>query len=496
MSSNILLKLVAVFVVLGLITVLIVGKGERKKQSGAAPGGSLVAVETGPADKFNGLDIGIMNEEVIQAEYGVDVDSPVETMRTLTNETRAVRKENEIIVDENKELKTQVDKLLKMEEAMNKRLLQQAQNIEQNQGEKITSLEKVIKRYQENLDQVKSSVEEIANVEPEAVGSKKTAGGFVIGEAGIPEGLGYDETTGEQVNYDEVVWINPVDAKIDPRDPGTLSLPKFSEFSNPVSESAQMLPGKKEQTKEERMVRAYTIPSNATLLGSVSMTAMLGRIPIGGRVQDPYPFKLIVGEENLSSNGIKIPNVTGIKMSGIAKGDWTLSCTSGEIYSMTFTFRDGTIQTIPEPGTKATEALAWFSDVNGIPCITGKRITNAVSYLGSRIGLAAASSYAKARADGELTNTTSTGVGGTSSSSTLTGDPMVYAKNTAIGDGIDEVSDWLDDRQANSFDAIYVPPGTPLAIHVTTELKIDYDPEGRKVNHYADIKARSSTHLD
>ncbi len=495
MGSNILLKVVAVFVVLGLVVVLVVGKGESKKKESVASGG-LAAIETGPADKFNGLDIGIMNEEVIQAEYGVDVDSPVETMRTLTNETRAVRKENEIIVDENKELKTQVDKLLKMEEAMNKRLLQQAQNIERHQGEKITSLEKVIERYEANLNKVKSSVEELADIDPDETTSKKTAGGFVIGEAGIPEGLGYDEETGESIDYDEIVWINPVDATTDPRDPSAISLPKFSEFTNPISKRAEQLPGKKERTKEERMIRAYTIPSNATLLGSVSMTAMLGRIPIGGRVQDPYPFKLIVGEENLSSNGIKIPNVTGIKMSGIAKGDWTLSCTSGEIYSMTFTFQDGTIQTIPEPGTKATEPLAWFSDVNGIPCITGKRITNAVSYLSSRIGLASASSYAKARADGELTNTTSTGVGGTSSSSTLTGDPMVYAKNTAIGDGIDEVSDWLDDRQANSFDAIYVPPGTPLAIHVTSELKIDYDPEGRKVNHYADIKARSRTHID
>ena len=93
----------------------------------------------------------------------------------------------------------------------------------------------------------------------------------------------------------------------------------------------------KKQTKEERSVKAYTIPINGTLIGSVSMTAMLGRIPINGQVIDPYPFKVMVGEENLSSNGIHIPGVTGIKMSGIAKGDWTLSCVSGEITSMTFT---------------------------------------------------------------------------------------------------------------------------------------------------------------
>ncbi len=258
-----------------------------------------------------------------------------------------------------------------------------------------------------------------------------------------------------------------------------------------------LLPGREEQkkkkTKEERSIKAYTIPTNATLIGSVSMTAMLGRIPVNGQVVDPYPFKVMVGEDNLSSNGIKIPGVVGILMSGIAKGDWTLSCVSGDITSMTFTFDDGTIVTIPEPGTKATEPLAWFSDYNGIPCITGERITNAASYLSQRVGLTAAASYANASAATQFTTQANSDGSLTSG---LTGDPTQVAANTAIAEGLNEVTDWLDQRQSSSFDAIYIPPGTEMAIHISEELRIDYDPEGRKVNHYAKINRRTDRHLD
>tara|TARA_R110001592_G_scaffold316364_1_gene592805 strand:+ start:39911 stop:41398 length:1488 start_codon:yes stop_codon:yes gene_type:complete len=494
-GSNILLKVICGVVVFVLITLVVVSKGP-KQPNDYAESGSLIAVENGPVEQFNGLDVGIMDEKEIQSLYGVDVDSPVETMRTLTNETRAVRKENEVIVDENLKLKSEIDRLLRMEESMKKRLDQKADNIETVQQDKNKQVEDSLVTTRNLINKLEERLlllSEKKDADPTT--GKKTASGFIINDAGIPQGLGYDET-GNTINYDEVVWINPVDAKVDPRDPSAITLPKFSEVMAPVNNSVNKLPGKAKQSKDERLIKAYTIPSNATLLGSVSMTALLGRIPIDGRVTDPYPFKIIIGEDNLSSNGISIPNVTGIKMSGVAKGDWTLSCASGQIFSMTFTFQDGTIVTIPEPGTKTSDPLAWFSDTNGIPCITGKRITNAVSFLAGRIGLTAASSYSKARADAEFSRTSSSGVNGTTTSSTLTGNPSTVARNEAIGDGLDEVTSWIDRRQAHSFDAIYVPPGTKLAVHIVEELKIDYDPEGRKVNHYADINPRSTTHID
>ena len=497
MKSNIVIKALAVVIV--VILVVVIGKGRKEKQvANQAPAATveltgLSAIESGPAQEDNGLSIDPLGEDFLEDEYGVDVDSPVETMRTLTNETRAVREDSVKLQQENKKLKQEVEKLLKMEDSLNKRVNSRFSNAEKQAEQKQRELEHTQDLTRGLIDKLERRLEELQQGGNAEKGGKKTANGYDIGNAGIPSGLGYDDN-GIQVDFDEIVWTNPIDANVDPRNPTKISLPDFGAAADEALPELAKGPTKsKKRTKEERSIKAYTIPVNGTLIGSVSMTAMLGRIPINGQVIDPYPFKLMVGEENLSSNGIHIPGVTGIKMSGIAKGDWTLSCVSGEITSMTFTFQDGAIVTFPEPGTKTNDPIAWFSDKNGIPCITGERITNAATYLTSRVGLTAASSYANAEAASQFTTQTNNSGGLTSG---LTGDPKIVAKNTAISEGLNEVTDWLDARQENSFDAIYVPPGTELAIHIKEELKIDYDPEGRKVNHYANINRRSDRHLD
>ena len=88
------------------------------------------------------------------------------------------------------------------------------------------------------------------------------------------------------------------------------------------------------------------------------MTALIGRIPVKGRVQDPMPFKVIVGADNLAANGITIPGVAGMVASGVALGDWTLSCATGDITSMSFVFQDGTIRTVSAGDPGADEGNA------------------------------------------------------------------------------------------------------------------------------------------
>lgn len=78
---------------------------------------------------------------------------------------------------------------------------------------------------------------------------------------------------------------------------------------------------------------------------------MLGRIPINGTVTDPYPFKVLIGKDNLTANGIELPDVEGAIVSGSASGDWTLSCVRGQVNSITFVFADGTVRTVPQPVT-------------------------------------------------------------------------------------------------------------------------------------------------
>lgn len=521
MKSNVLLKALAGVAVFVVIVLVVVGKRSGTEQVAPEPDSAnfatpsdqvfdetqlaplgnaeqelanLVAIEQGPLELDNGLDSSLLQEEFLATEYGVDVDSPVETMRTLTNETRAVREDSVALQEKLKAMELEAARLLEMEDTLNKRVESKFERAKQEAAQKQRELEHTQDLTKGLVERLERRLKELSSGDTKKTGNK-TAGDYDIDGAGIPDGLGYDEN-GQQVNFDEVIWTNPMDAQVDERDPNVLSLPDFS-LTSVSDDLPQIAKGPvrngNNPSKEERLVPAYTIPANATLMGSVAMTALVGRIPTGGQVTDPYPFKILIGEDNLSSNSIQIPNVVGIKMSGFASGDWTMSCVSGKIYSMTFTFQDGTIQTIPEPGTKAKDPLAWLSDRNGIPCLTGKRITNAVSFLGSRIALAAAQSFASAEAAAEFTTSTNSDGGSTSA---LTGDSRTVAKNTAIASGLSEGSEWLEERQENSFDAIYAPPGTDVNVHINEELRIDYDPEGRKVNHYANINARSKNYLD
>ena len=44
-------------------------------------------------------------------------------------------------------------------------------------------------------------------------------------------------------------------------------------------------------------------------------------------------------------------------------------------------------------------------------------------------------------------------------------------------------SGWLAERQSQHFDAVFVPAGTPVAIHIERQLDIDHDPQGRRLDH-------------
>src|SRR5690606_11268554 len=72
----------------------------------------------------------------------------------------------------------------------------------------------------------------------------------------------------------------------------------------------------------------YTIPARATGFDAVALTALIGRVPVSGSVVDPFPVKLVLGQDNLAANGHHIPGLDGIILDGIAQGDWTLGCVS------------------------------------------------------------------------------------------------------------------------------------------------------------------------
>jgi integrating conjugative element protein (TIGR03752 family) len=247
----------------------------------------------------------------------------------------------------------------------------------------------------------------------------------------------------------------------------------------------------------------YTVPRNATLIGSTGMTALVGRVPIQGQVRDPMPFKVITGKENLAANGLRIPGIEGMIWSGTAIGDWTLSCVTGKLESVTFVFEDGTIQTLSSDdnqlggssgnsGGNSERPLGWISDTRGIPCITGERKTNAPAFLTQRIGVMALEAAGEAAAQAETTTLINDSG---SATSVVSGETGQYVLGKTLSGGSEEVAQWLRERQAQSFDAVFVPAGVELAIHVDHELPIDFHSNGRKLHHETNLfeQATSTT---
>lgn len=242
---------------------------------------------------------------------------------------------------------------------------------------------------------------------------------------------------------------------------------------------------------EEIIEPVYTIPKNSTFIGSTAMTALMGRVPINGTVEDPYPVKIIIGKDNLTSNGHEIPEVSQMVFSGTATGDWTLSCVRADLTSVTYIFEDGTIQTLSvgddeleRTGRTSNNRLAWISDNRGIPCVTGKRISNAASFLASSIFAKGAEAGAAAVADAETTKIVDQ-QGQTQE--TVTGDAVKNAGYETLSGGASAISEWLEERQQQTFDVIYRDTGTNVSVHIDTELPINFKPNGRKLRH-----ARSS----
>ena len=285
----------------------------------------------------------------------------------------------------------------------------------------------------------------------------------------LPAGLGFEP----YVAPETLRWVDPLDAP--PADRNGAAPPRIASPPN--------------QGAAARREPVYTVPRNATLVGARGFTALIGRVPVRGQVVDPFPFKILVGQDNLAANGFVMPELFGMVFSGRAVGDWTLSCVRGEIFSVTYVLADGSIQSYPEGDSETQESkpIGWISDAYGVPCVNGERKTNAQSFLTQRIGLSAAAAAAKAAAAAE-TATTVSGVTGTATTA-VTGHIDTFVRNRAVSDGLDEVTRWLEERQGQSFDAIYVPPDRELVVHVTREIAIDFDPKGRKVNHREPTRA-------
>ncbi|HGB3474540.1 TPA: TIGR03752 family integrating conjugative element protein, partial [Salmonella enterica subsp. diarizonae serovar 61:l,v:z35] len=58
-----------------------------------------------------------------------------------------------------------------------------------------------------------------------------------------------------------------------------------------------------------------------------------------------------------------------------------------------------------------------------------------------------------------------------------------YVLGQTLGGGLKESADWFKQRYGQMFDAVYVPPGHAVAIHITRQIPVDYEIKGRKVKY-------------
>jgi len=402
-------------------------------------------------------------DEETRAALGIEADTPEDTVQTLITNVREQNKRMQELESSNAELRSENEQLLRMEDSLWSRM----QNELSNQGNVLRDTNR------RDIDDARVQISQLVDRARQQTQSGQ--GAPPTTSYGIPDETG-------------TVWLRPLDAG------GAGGFPGASVISN-LPWQDQAAPAQSGGSRasfqnaalESSVTPAYTIAKNSTMVGATAFTALIGRVPVGQNVVDPYTFKVLIGKDNLVANGQEIPEVAYAVVSGKAIGDWTLSCVSGDVFSITFVFEDGRIVTLPTPeniadGQTVTRdvKIGELSDAFGNPCVVGEKISNAGKYLLQRVAAVAAGAAAQAAAAAETTTTVDSiggiGVGGTT---IVTGDKGKFVLDQTLAGAAAEAAQWIRDRQALEFDAVYAPPGQRVAIHITEELRIDYDELGR-----------------
>lgn len=445
---------------------------------------------------------------------GVEGDTPSDTLRTVVAEGRELKQQISDVIVQNTAYKRD-----------NEALKQRLANIDQNVEQRLKNAQEQFKldsqqQQQSVLDGFKKQMDELGRM-----------GQNTSSNSDLPIGLGVQPGDDQQFKSEssgsDIVWIDPQDATAldsngKPITAGTGG--SASAYSFPTSFGDSVDRGQKalttgaqsvrddvggQQQERKKVRRAYTLPQNSTLMGSIAMSALIGRVPVDGTVNDPYPFKVLIGPDNLTANGIDLPDVAGAVASGTASGDWTLSCVRGQIKSLTFVFTDGTVRTLPAPVQGGNQqnnnqnnsgdqqpiqgGLGWISDPYGIPCIAGERRSNAQQYIGSQALITAAGAGAASliKTEGSTSSYVSN-ASGTLGSTGLSGNE---AMGKILTQGVSDVSSWVNKLYGQAFAAIYVLPGAQVSLHIDQELEIDYELKGRKVK-YASGASHANANLD
>lgn len=251
----------------------------------------------------------------------------------------------------------------------------------------------------------------------------------------------------------------------------------------PASISTSTLPvGELRKLPSKDITPGYTVPSGTIFFDAVALTALIGKIPVDGTLEAPFPVMVLVGEDNIAPGGRQIHGLKGMMLSGTAVGDKALRCVSVNVDAAYFVFKDGTIAPINNTAASnnnsldARAALGWLSDPMGLPCLQGEIIDVANRNVLAEILSNAALGYAGARQQNEINEIAS--VEG-HVLRTLSGDANDFNRAGALVAALGGLN--VEDSSNKPLEAIFVPPGQKVIAHINRQLEIDYLPTSRRI---------------
>lgn len=212
--------------------------------------------------------------------------------------------------------------------------------------------------------------------------------------------------------------------------------------------------------------RFYIPPA---ILSGVSLTALVGRIPRGGAVQDPWPFVAVSKNDNLTANSMRLPGLRGILWRGVVRGDAVLSCASASVRSLVYVFDDGTFHVAKAP---EQEGFGYLADKFGNPCLQGEIHTTAPESMGTHLLASVLAGMGGAFAESQVRRSASAGT----ETAHVEGDAFSYLLGETVQGAASTYGDYLLRFANDTWDAVVVPAGREVDIHVTDAIPIIHSP--------------------
>ena len=212
---------------------------------------------------------------------------------------------------------------------------------------------------------------------------------------------------------------------------------------------------------------SHTIPP-ATVIQGVTLTAAIGRLPVRGQLNEPWPIKVISTMEGYAPNGYAVDAAQMI-WDGKTFGDANFECVRVVLTRVTAVL-PGKVVSFVE-ASDSEKGLGYLSDAYGHPCLKGKLVSNAAKQLTAEAILGIAQGIGEGYADTQRTRTVSP-EGNTIES--ITGEEVRVLIGQGFSRSVGNVRNYLASRY-DVWDAIYVPPEQDVVINVDQPLEFIYD---------------------